>query len=314
MSLTVLKSLKKQPSIKNLIHSSVAGWEKARFDGVVHASDLGKELEFCPREWALQIVHGIKPKDQFVGTALRMTFAHGRNVERDLRNEWLAGYVVGYWKCRTCGHNHPTFGKHPKVKCPKCAYTFWEYAETSFKSPHTGVSGSLDIIVDVGLPKHRIVEVKTMDKDQFKDLKAPLAEHKARTSLYMRLAHESHLDEADSINTNQAHILYVSKSFGFQDKTLAEAGIKDAPFSPFKEFMVERDDSLTDNVLNRARVVHLFRQDQNIGMPCGVCVNGLEKRAQHCSAVKYCWNGSHPSIVTWKENGVVRHPAKKCVE
>lgn len=311
MALQILKSLKKNPSIKFMIHRSLAKWEPGRNDGKVHASDLMKELEFCPREWSLRLAHAIKPKAQFIGTAMAITFAHGRDVERHIRNEWLREFVVGNWKCRVCGHKHETFGKSPKIPCPKCTNHDWQYLETNFVSPHTGVTGGIDCIVDVEEPKHRILEIKTMDKDLFKDLKAPMAEHRARTSLYMRLAEESHLDESDRLNTKEAHILYVSKSYGFKDESLAAAGIKDAAFSPFKEFIIERDDSLTEVVLQRARVVKIFTEDQTIGMPCGICSNGLEKRAQQCSAVKHCWGGGHPSSITWLENGKPKHPGKK---
>lgn len=314
MALQVLKSLKKQPSIKFLIHKELAGWEKARNDGVVHASDLMKDLEFCPREWALRRETGVKPKDQFIGTALKVTFAHGRDVEHHIRNDWLRPYVVGNWRCDVCGHKHDVFGKYPKVNCPSCNFKRWEYMETNFVSPHTGITGGIDCLVDVNEPKHRILEIKTMDKDEFKKLVAPLAEHKARTSLYLRLADESHLDESSKVNTKEAHIIYVSKSYGFKDESLSEAGIKDSPFSPFKEFVIQRDDSLTENVLIRARVVHLFHQDKAIGMPCGICTNGLEKRAQQCSAVKACWNGQHPATLSWKENGIIRHQGKKVIE
>lgn len=313
MALSILQSLKKKPSIKHMIHRKLAGWEKGRNDFHVHASDLMKELEFCPREWALRHTVGIKPKDQFLSTAMQITFAHGRDMEHRLRNEWLIDYVVGHWKCGVCKKKHDTFGKYPKIACPKCSYKAWEYEEVHFISPITGITGGIDCLVDVDEPLHRILEIKSMDKDQHKALVAPLAEHKARTSLYMRLAEESHLDESDKMNTKEAHILYVSKSFGFKDDTLAEAGIKDSPFSPFKEFIIQRDDSLTSNVVERARVVKEFKADPNFGMPCGICSNGLDKRAQQCSAVKPCWSGTYPATISWMENGKPKHLGKKMI-
>lgn len=313
MALKILQSLKKPVSIKMMIHSKLAGWEPGRDDGIVHASDLMKDLEFCPREWALRIAEKVKPKAQFIGTAMQITFAHGRDMEWRLRNEWLAEVAVGHWKCEVCHSTFEEFGKKPKVACKKCGYHRWEYKEINFISPYSGVTGGVDLLVDVGEPKHRILEIKSMDKDQHKALKAPLAEHKARTSLYLKLAEESPIDGSERINTKTAHIIYVSKSFGFADTSMKDAGVSDAPFSPFKEFVIERDDSLTANLLERARMVKLFRENAGIGMPCGICANGLEKRAQSCSVVKYCWNGTHPGVVTWPEDGKPKHSGKKVI-
>jgi hypothetical protein len=129
----------------------------------------------------------------------------------------------------------------------------------------------------------------------------------------MRLAHESHLDESEKVNTKEAHILYVSKSFGFKDTSISEAGIADAPFSPFKEYLVTRDDSLCESVVQRARVVKIVSEKSGVGVPCGVCKNGMDKRAQSCSVIKHCWNGVHPNQITWVENGLPKHPGKKLV-
>lgn len=309
MALKILKALQKTPSIKFMIHKSLAGWEAGRDDGYVHASDLMRDQEFCPREWVLRHIHEIKPKGEFISTAMAITFNHGRDVEYNVRNKWLKNHVVGNWVCDVCGAMHPTFGKYPKVACT-CGHKRWIYSEFSFHSPYSGVGGSIDAIVDVGATKHPILEIKSMDKDEFKALKAPKAEHKARTSLYMRLAEESGLNETECVDVKKAHILYVAKAFGIKDDSLSEAGIKDAAFSPFKEFIIERDDSLTDTVINRARVVYLAKQDPTLGVPCGICSTGLEKRAQSCSALKPCWTGQHPNVITWLENGKPRHMGK----
>lgn len=312
MGLTILKAIKKEVSIKNMIHSRLAGWEPPRPHGTIHASDLMKDVEYCPREAAFMDLGLAKKKDSFIGTALRITFDHGRSMETNLRNNWLRDAVVGNWKCSVCGHVHELFGKAPKVKC-KCGYHQWEYDEVRFLSPTSGISGGLDILVDVGETKLRIVELKSIDKDEFKKLEAPLAEHKFRTSLYLRLADESDQHISERVNTKSAHILYVSKSFGFKDETLKAAGIKDSPFSPFKEFVIPRNDEITDTPVAKARVLHSWRKHKQ-GMPCGVCPNGLIKRAQSCTAVGPCFSGAYQATLTWLENGKPRHPGKIVIE
>lgn len=312
MGLKILQAVKKERSIKMMIHERLAGWEKPREHGVIHASDLMKDLEFCPREWAFLDLGMAKKKGSFIGTSLRMTFDHGKAVEYNLRNVWLRDVAVGHWKCRACKTIHPTFGKAPKVKC-KCGADLWEYDEPRFLSPTSGISGGLDVLVDVGEPKLRIVEVKTMDKDEFKTLAAPLAEHKFRTSLYLRLADESDHSLSERVNIQTAHLLYVSKSFGFKDLTLKEEGVKDSPFSPFKEWIIPRNDALTETAVAKATVLHHWRQTKQ-GMPCGICINGLTKRAQNCTAVSPCFSGGHQATLTWMEGGKPRHPGKTVVK
>lgn len=316
MAISFAKGIKPQVSIKNMLHQRIAGMEPARHDGDLHASDLLKELEFCPREQAFYHLGVVKKKPQFVGTALRMTFAHGSDMERRLRNEWLRDKMVGYWECQACGHTHTSFGLAPTIKCPKCGCKhLWEYREVKFHSPTSGVSGRIDGLVDVGHDKLRILEIKSIDKDEFKKLAAPLAEHKFRTALYLRLADESHLDESNRVNTQTAHILYVSKSFGFKDDSLKAAGINDAPFSPIKEFIVTRDDSLVEKQVNRAKAYTKWKASgSQFDLPCGVCVNGLTGRAQKCGAVTPCWSGKFMSLFTWLEDGVPRHAGKTVVD
>ena len=316
---SLLQSMKKEVSIKHMIHRELAGWEEPRPHGTIHASELFKEREFCPREWAFLDMGVAKKKAEFLGTAMRITFDHGRDMETRLRNQWLRDYMVGYWECGVCGHTHEKFGKAPKVACSKCGWSHqWGYKEVRLLDPESGVSGGIDGFVDVGDKKLRLLEIKSMDKDQHKGLIAPLAEHKLRTSLYLTLAERSHLPESERINQQEATILYVSKSFGFKDESLSEAGIKDAPFSPFKEFAVTRDDSLAETPVAKAKALTYWRKNKESGvssggLPCGVCPNGLIKRAQQCTAVGACFSGSYPSTITWLENGKPRHPGKPIV-
>lgn len=314
----MLQSLKKQVSIKNMIHKELAGWEKARPHGTIHASELFKDMEFCPREWAFLDLGLAKKKDSFLGTAMKITFDHGRDMENRLRNEWIRDYMVGYWECNVCGHLHPTFGKAPKIKCPKCGWgNKWRYHEVRVLDPKSGVSGGIDGFVDVGESKLRLLEIKSMDKDMHKALKAPLADHKVRTSLYLKLVELAHEEYTDRINTQESTVLYVSKSYGFKDDTLAASGIKDSPFSPFKEYPVGRNDGLHKLELSKATALTKWRalndSGGSPGLPCGVCTNGLSKRAQQCSSIAPCFSGGFPSTITWTDGGVPKHPGKAII-
>ena len=157
----------------------------------------------------------------------------------------------------------------------------------------------------LGEPKLRAIEIKTIDKDMFKDkhtkkeLVAPLAEHKLRTALYLRIIAESGHPWSSLVSTDAATILYVSKGgYGCQDLTLKSWGLKEQ-FTPFKEFTVKRDDKMTESVSRRAQVIKHFR-DGKVGMPCGVCPTAFAKRAQFCAQRSPCFSGEYLAQYDWK--------------
>ncbi len=313
MALKLFSTLKKEISVKHLIHKRLAGRELVRPHYPLRASDLMGETEFCPREHAFMDMGFAKKKANFVGTSQRITYDLGKDLEYRIRNEYLRDLAVGFWQCGVCRAKYPTFGKAPVVYCG-CSYKKWEYIEPRFTSPKSGISGGLDILLDVALPKLKVTEIKSIDKDYFKELKAPYAEHKFRTSLYLDLAFESEAPEAKRINTNEATIIYVSKSYGFKDESLKEAQISDLAFSPFKEYTITRDTNLISTPVNRAKALKAWRDDKSLGLPCQICVNGLTKRAQKCTAVAQCFSGSFPAVLTWKEKGIPKHAGKTIIE
>jgi hypothetical protein len=307
MVLKITQSLKKEYSIKNMIHKRLGGWEEARKSSHIHASDLMRESSYCPREQYFINIGVAKKKDEFLGTAMRLTFAFGRHIEESITNDWLRDVVCGNWKCGVCSSVYPSFGKYPTVACSKCGYKQWKYKETRFLSPVSGISGSVDAFIDVGDKKLRLLEIKTIAPDAFKALQAPLAEHRFRTALYLKLVSESELVESERINTQEAHILYIMKAYGIADPSIKEAGISDSGFSPMKEFVIKRDDSLLTTNINKATVLHRCRQDPNLGVPKGVCNTAFEKRAQQCCANKPCFSGQYPGKFTWLEDGKKKH-------
>jgi hypothetical protein len=304
-------------SVKHLIHSKLAGMEAARSHSPLRASSLlKKDYEFCPREHALLDLGQGFQKAEFVGTSLRHTFNHGRDTEKRIRNVYLRSDAVGQWKCRVCKFVRKEYGHCPDPNpCPKCGYKYhWEYIEPEFDHPKYGVQCHIDLLVKFP-EKHKLhlTELKTMAPDEFKSLVAPLADHRQRTAFYLQAVAESGIELAQRIDTSEASIMYVSKAFGCKDTSLKDAGLKDMPFSPFKEFIIKRDDTLNATPLAKARVLKVWR-DTKEGMPAGICSNGLTPRAQSCSSCKACYSGKYPATLTWLEKGKKRHSDKQLVE
>jgi len=284
-----LKDIQKiDGSLKYRLHKKMAAWDAARSISTVHASDITKP-EFCPREFALLDETGKKPKGQFIGTSLRATFDLGNALQDSLNTDWGLDWCVGTWECQVCGSVF-NFQKKPDA-CADCDNDLFRYIEERFISPGHGFSGSVDYIFDCGEPLLKLVEVKTMVKDQFKTLKAPLSEHKDRTNMYIRLVDEADDWRSHRINKEEALVFYICKGFGCMDNTLKEKGIADAAFSPFKEFTVKRDDSLSDMFVAKAQAVHNFRNGGK--MPHKICDTSFCKRAKGCPVKNECWGGDY---------------------
>ena len=291
-----LKQALKTPdkSLKFLLHRHLTTTQPGRSYKTLHASSLTKEdPEFCPRENALAVLLGIKPHPETLIASQEAVFTLGRIWQDQIVN-WLGdmGRAVGDWKCLACGARQE-FCKRP-VKCPHCGCRAFKPEEFRFRSEICGASCGIDTLLDIGEPRHVVVEIKTMRPEEFKTLVAPLAEHRYRTNLYLRLVAESDSPFKDRVNTARAKILYTSKGgFGNADPELETWGLPDK-FSPFKEFEIQRDDAMTDGIVARAKMFWDFRTGK-AGLPLGLCPTALCKRAKVCPVMKSCFSGQFPA-------------------
>ena len=290
---------KPDQSIKYLLHRHLSGYDPARPLTRVHASELTKEEGFCPRFYALADVTKEKGKDRWLTTSENVTFHMGRVLQDSVVN-WFAdmGKAICHWKCVACNHLHE-FQTRP-VKCDACGVKRFDPVEVRFQSAVTGASCGVDMLLGLGEAKLRPVELKTMDKDQFKTLLAPLAEHKLRTSLYLRLIEESEQPWSNMVSTEKATVFYISKGgYGCADPELKKWGLTEQ-YSPFKEFTIGRDDKQTDDPSLRAKVVKDFR-DGKVGMPKGICPSAMSGRAKYCQFRTVCFSGDHPPAYDWMQ-------------
>ena len=272
-------------TLSKFLQEHLEGYSKARSVDHIHASDLTKDTPaFCPREIALLRMTGKKRKDQYIGQSLQVAFTIGESYHDMIRNVWLRDIAVGHWKCPHCDAKIE-FSKRPKIKCPECGSKKWEYDEARFNSQELDVSGSIDLIADLKLQKLVIVEIKSMDKDQFADLVAPLAEHRIRTCLYLKIIESSNEKWKDNIDLDHARIIYVTKGYG--KKT--ELG----KFSPFKEFVVSRNDESIQPYLDKAIMLKKFT-DSNV-VPCGICKSSFDSRMKACTVAPECFGQLFPA-------------------
>lgn len=293
----VAESNDRQGSLAYHLHRHLSGTEPARSHAKIHASDLTRD-PFCPRRYALLDLTGIEPKGQAVSTADAVTWRLGRAYAAAVVS-WAAelGMAVGDWQCVACAA-FTRFSKRPD-KCSGCKGTLFGYREIRVVSDDAGSDGGLDLLIALpGHKKLRIYEIKSLEKDRFKGLKAPLWEHRLRTRLYLRATAESVQPYAKKIDTETAAIFYVVKGgWGERRPDLIRAwGLRDGPFSPFKEFLVTRDDAETEPYMAKSRAVHQWRRGAG-PMPDGICPHALCETAQGCEVRGPCFSGKFPAGV-----------------
>jgi hypothetical protein len=284
--------------LKYVLHKSLRREDPMRSHKHTHASAItaGGVNEFCPRMYAIMDNITLdKQPAKWIDTSLAMTFEIGKAVQDIVVNKLSdEGAAITNWKCANtkCGHLAPRC-KRP-VECPDCGCAYMKPDEIRLLSTVSHIGGGFDVFGQLGEDKLRLVEIKTMAPEEFKGLVAPLAEHRARTNLYLRLVEESDDPWKSRINTKQGIILYCSKGgFGCLDMLPMQWGLFDR-FSPFKEFRVERDDTKTEAYTAKGKAVKDYR-DGTIGMPCGICPTAFTKRAMACPVKEACFSGKFPA-------------------
>jgi len=282
--------------ISKLLHGSLPYADRHRGYDRVHASDLTRG-SFCPREVALVKELGREVPPRAVSTSEAVTYHLGRVLQNSVI-QWLADVdrVVTDWTCSACSQLHP-FQRRP-VRCERCRRDHFVATEARFVWEAAGITAGIDLFFRGDVPKLRPVEVKTIDKDQFKKLAAPLAEHRLRTILYLQVLRESGDPRVGGVDTSRATVLYVSKGgYGCAQDWMRREGVRER-YSPFKEYVVTRDDEVVRAYLTKARAA--VGHSRGEGMPSGVCKTLFERRAQGCPVAKECFGDLYPAEVHWQ--------------
>lgn len=279
---TATDRAKKIGGVKDLIHREVGGYEPARRRVEIHASDLTKDLEYCPREVRLMELMDKKQKDEWIPGNLRLTWDEGVMKQYQLNNVYLKDFMVGQWEC-LCGCVSDWRVGSPEM-CTKCLQeNDWEYQEPFFIDPISEAQGSVDSLIKLpGHKKLRMTEVKIMATSMFKTLKAPLAEHKLRTLLYLALIARSEHEHKNEIDTHKASILYWLRGHGVKDEN--------GEISPFKEFVIKRDDDAVGHLFEKARALTVSRGCSTL--PGQICIHQMCPRAEKCPVSRECFAGA----------------------
>jgi len=276
-------SSKSKRDIISVLVKTMGRYSPERSHEVVHASDVTKS-DFCARQYILFDLLKIQRPDRYIAPGLRATFDVGNATADLVRNEWAAEHAIGNWECTSCKQVKAWQSK-PKPGCAGMGNCNWRYEEVKFVHQPSGMSGSIDLIMALGMTKVTLIELKIMKVEDFDKLIAPLGEHKARTRLYLRIVAESDSPFKQWVDVEHAKILYVSRGFG--KKNLDGGG----QILPFKEFDVMRDDESVQPYIDRAQSVATARATGTI--PIKTCESLNCSKAKACPVRADCFSGAY---------------------
>ncbi|WYC17954.1 rubredoxin-type fold protein [Vibrio phage vB_VneS_J26] len=272
------------------LHCEMSGHDPDRPYHRLHASDVtNQDIEFCPRERALLIATEAEQKTRYISTETRTYFDIGEAYHDLVREKWGVGVSYGNWACLGCKHIVQRSSK-PDA-CPKCGNKNLKYEELRVKSADTSISCGIDWqVFNHKLDEAIAVEIKSINADEFKKLVAPHAEHRIRTRLYLHsIANAEKPEETDHIRTDLAMIIYVSKGAPDEGEYLGGSGFTEKK-SPFKNFIIKRDDIEIEDYLNKGRQLKAFLAGGNL--PEKICKTSSDKRAASCAMCDQCWSKS----------------------
>lgn len=205
--------------------------------GFVHASAL---ISLCPRQQTLMVESGMTVEERITG-AHRVMWRIGRAVEDHVRTQLIDGLVgrtLGLWTCRCHSpREHKGFKPRASVKCHNCNGVLDQYNELTLFDVVNHVSGNPDLVLCQD-ESYISVEIKSMVKHQWDDLRAPLPNHVIQVAAYRHLLRTNgypvHSDVA---------LIYCAKDFAWG--------------SPYKEYHVNVStaemESTMDSLFDNAR-------------------------------------------------------------
>lgn len=268
-------------SLIEVLVKNMGRYYPERSHKTVHASDVTKP-DFCARRIRLMDATGAKASDTYINAALRATFDLGSITADRLVEHWMGDRSIGIWNCTSCDAK-VVF--KPKPESCVCGRPNWRHQEVHFIGQGSKISGSIDLIADLGLPKFKVVELKIMKADQFDKLAAPLAEHRLRTRLYLKLIEDSDNPLRFQLDTSSAKILYVSRGFGKMHPDYGQ-------ILPFREFDIDRDDKSIEGYLQNGVDVKVSREIGTIPIK-KTCDSISCPTAKGCQVKAACWSGEY---------------------
>jgi len=258
------------------VETRSGGSKQKGIEGYSHVSSL---IGACEREQCISYQHGL-PLSEEVQGAMKVVWALGRAAEKHVKDGIISSRggmgVYGVWQCK-CGASKVREKNQPdeSQRCTRCGGSLNRYAEPLLVDHDHGVIGSPDMtLVEIGW--HLAIEIKSMNKEQFDDLKEPLADHILQVMMYRELYRRMGFTVFD-----YAKIIYVRKDFMWKRKNN----------SLYKEYDVQAEDwqGQVSALFNRAEVI--TRNNRTGTLPRRELCSTVDcKKAKSCRRANLCFS------------------------
>lgn len=168
--------------------------EKARntkgFEDFIHVSELAT---MCPRRKVLQFLDGSDDTNQIPRSADRLLWKIGKAVEKHIRDQVIAAmdfkHVWGKWVC-PCGDSSYLGEFKPRHICSNCHKEHRTYDEVTVYDANAMIAGHPDLLILLD-GKLYVVEIKSMNVNEFERLAAPKPNHAFQAASYQRMLRAS---------------------------------------------------------------------------------------------------------------------------
>lgn len=244
--------------------------------GYMHVSSL---VDVCARKEVISSKYREEVHESINGFH-RLMWKYGRAAEEHIRESVIASTngstVYGDWHC-PCGELRHVGMKPVNASCSNCGRNADIYNEHPIRNEEYKIIGSCDLpLMSQG---HLVpVEIKSMKRDQWEGLDAPLANHVTQVALYRWLYQQA----GWRVHTRCA-LVYVVKEYKNRSKEFP---------SPYKEFHVDCESEEVSIMVGAAleeaaSIRDALAEDY---LPRRICNSSTETRAKQCSMAHLCFN------------------------
>jgi hypothetical protein len=228
---------------------------------------LGNRYDLSERKWAdfsWRITYGI-------GNAVHYWIQNAPDILGDKRRGW--------WRCTACGRVR-YFGAPPKARCEICNARAEAtiYHEHGINISHPlAVTGHPDMFLEQARGIYRVLEIKTIARQEFLRLVAPLIEHLWQVEVYAWACKQKASKLPVKIDDSLSYILYVAKQHLVKPL-------------PVKMFPVEHDPNVLRRALTKLREYRRSVEDGTLPKIKTECKRGKwqNHEAKWCPCREVC--------------------------
>lgn len=250
--------------------------EKRHDSGYSHVSSLLRGM--CARRTRFQDESG-QPEYDWASGPQRIVWKIGRAVEKHIRDSYIKGIkgkgVIGKWACK-CERTTMDGEFQKSSACAFCRTAPTEYVEITLFDHEAGICGNPDLLAVMGKDgKLYVIEVKSMNGEEFDELAAAKPDHVFQGAAYRRLLIKNGYENV----SEKILVVYATKKYSFRG-------------SPYKPFMVNVDkpeiNAVLDGIWENARLIRRSRIDGVIPERTE-CVSPSSPQAKKCAFVTDCF-------------------------